>query len=121
EAGSEAEAAGAAERLQAILAQTRQQAEQARLKLGSFETATRMRDSRLAQLARDGQSWQRRRDGAMAQLATLDQRQAEVAAQLESVSATPDDFSARRVELEERIEQAQHEHREAGDTLNTAQ
>jgi len=121
EAGPEEDAARAAEALQAALAQTRQQAEQARLRLGSFETAARMRDSRLAQLARDAQGWQRRRDGAMAQLATLDQRQAEVSAQLADVSATPDDFAARRAELEERIEQAQREHREAGDALNAAQ
>jgi len=121
EAGPEEDAARTAEALQAALAQTRQQAEQARLRLGSFETAARMRDSRLAQLSRDAQSWQRRRDGAMAQLATLDQRQAEVSAQLAGVSATPDDFAARRAELDERIEQAQREHREAGDTLNAAQ
>ncbi|ODT79777.1 MAG: chromosome segregation protein SMC [Pelagibacterium sp. SCN 64-44] len=121
EAGPEQEAARAVEDLQAALTQTRQQAEQARLRLGSFETAARMRDSRLAQLARDAQSWQRRRDGAMTQLGTLEQRQAEVSAQLAHVSATPDDFTARRAELEERIEQAQREHREAGDTLNAAQ
>jgi len=121
EAGPEEDAARTAEALQAALAQTRQEAEQARLRLGSFETAARMRDSRLAQLSRDAQSWQRRRDGARAQLATLGQRQAEVSAQLAGVSATPDDFAARRAELDERIEQARGEHREAGDTLNAAQ
>ncbi|WP_323013502.1 chromosome segregation protein SMC, partial [Devosia sp.] len=121
EAGPEQEAARAVGALQAALTQTRQQAEQARLRLGSFEAAARMRDSRLAQLARDAQSWQRRRYGAMTQLGTLEQRQAEVSAQLADVSATPDDFVARRAELEERIEQARREHREAGDTLNAAQ
>ncbi len=121
EAGTEDDAAQLAEALQAALSSVRERAEQARLKLGGFETAARMRDGRLAQLERDTQSWQRRRDGALAQLATLDQRSAEVSAQLASTNETPDGFDARRAQLGEQIERARFEHQAAGDSLNVAQ
>lgn len=121
EAGTEDEAAQLAEARQAVLAAARDRADQARLKLGSFETAARMRESRLGQLERDAQSWQRRRDGALAQLATLDQRRAEVSAQLATVTETPDGFAARRTQLEEQIEIAKAEHQAAGDALSVAQ
>lgn len=121
EAGTEDEAAQLAEARQAVLAAARDRADQARLKLGSFETAARMRESRLGQLERDAQSWQRRRDGALAQLATLDQRSAEVSAQLATVIETPDGFAARRTQLEEQIEIAKAEHQAAGDALSVAQ
>ena len=51
------------------LAALRERADQARLKLGTFESAARMRASRLDQLARDRAAWQRRFDSAAAQLA----------------------------------------------------
>lgn len=121
EAGTEDDAARLAAAHQSTLDAARERADQARLKLGSLETAARMRESRLAQLERDAQSWSRRRDGAMAQLSTLDQRSAEVSAQLASVNETPDGFAARRAQLEEQIEQAKIEHKAAGDSLNVAQ
>ncbi len=121
EAGSEEEAAALAQEQQAVLAVVRERAEQARLRLGNFETAARMRDSRLAQLERDTQSWQRRRDGAQAQLATLEQRRKEVAEQLSGVTETPDGFAARRAQLDEQIEQAKIEHKAAGDSYSVAQ
>ncbi|GLQ10770.1 chromosome partition protein Smc [Devosia yakushimensis] len=121
EAGEEDDAAEMAEDLQAGLAAARERADQTRLKLGSFETAARMRDNRLGQLQRDSMAWTRRRDGAMAQLATLNQRTAEVSAQLTSVTETPDGFVARRAELEDQIETAGIEHKAAGDRLNLAQ
>ncbi|WP_375449742.1 chromosome segregation protein SMC [uncultured Devosia sp.] len=121
EAGDETEAARQAETFQSALAQVRERAEQARLKLGSFETAARMRDSRLAQLETDSTSWQRRRDGALAQMATLDARSAEVAAQLADVSETPDGFAARSAALHEQIERAKADHVAASDTFSLAQ
>src|SRR5690606_20447135 len=121
DAGTEDEAVQLAEVLQAALSSVRERADQSRLKLGSFETAARMRDGRLAQLERDTQSWQRRRDGALAQLSTLDQRSAEVSAQLASTNETPDGFDARRAQLDEQIETARIEHQAAGDRLNLAQ
>nr|WP_295883245.1 chromosome segregation protein SMC [uncultured Devosia sp.] len=121
EAGSEDEAARVAEARQSVLSAARERADQARLKLGSFETAARMRESRLTQLERDTQSWQRRRDGALGQLSTLDQRSAEVSLQLVTVTETPDGFAARRAQLEDQIEVAKAEHRTAGDNLNVAQ
>src|SRR5690606_10085443 len=88
DAGDEGDAGELADAKQAELGQLRERADQARLKLGSFETAARMRDSRLAQLDKDSASWQRRREGAMAQLATLDSRTAEVSARLANVNET---------------------------------
>ncbi|MDP2782563.1 chromosome segregation protein SMC [Devosia sp.] len=120
-AGTEGDAADIAEARQRVLAAARERADQARLRLGGFETAARLRDSRLAQLERDTQSWRRRRDSAMAQLATLDQRRAEVSAQLASTSQTPDGFAARRVQLDAQIETAKIEHQAAGDRFNLAQ
>ena len=121
EAGTEGDAATASESAQSELAAMRDRADRARLRLGGFETAARMRDSRLAQLDRDAQSWQRRRDGARAQLATLDERSAQVTAQLAGASETPDDFVARRRQLEDQIEVARAEHKTAGDNLSLAQ
>ena len=121
EAGTEDEAALLAESSQLVLTTARDKADQARLRLGNFETAARMRESRLGQLSRDSQSWQRRRDGALEQLATLEQRSAEVAAQLETVSETPDGFAARRLQLEDQIEQAREDHKASSDSLNVAQ
>ncbi|WEK03058.1 MAG: chromosome segregation protein SMC [Candidatus Devosia phytovorans] len=121
DAGTEDDAAVLAESSQLTLTTARDKADQARLRSSNFETAARMRSSRLDQLSRDSQSWQRRRDGAMAQLATLDERSAEVAAQLDSVNETPDGFAARRAQLEDQIEQAKIDHQAASDSLSVAQ
>ncbi|MCS6757992.1 MAG: chromosome segregation protein SMC, partial [Candidatus Devosia euplotis] len=120
-AGTEDEAARAADARQSVLAAARERADQARLKLGSFETAAQMRAGRVSQLERDTQSWGRRRDSAMAQLSTLDQRTAEIRAQLTASSQTPNGFADRRAQLEEQIETATLEHRAAGDRFNVAQ
>ncbi|MDB5615570.1 MAG: smc [Devosia sp.] len=121
EAGTEDDAALVAESKQLVLTTARDRADQARLKLGNFETSARMRDSRLAQLSRDSQSWQRRCDGALAQLATLDLRSAEVTAQLASVNQAPDGFAARRSQLDDQIETAKMEHKASSDSLSVAQ
>ena len=121
EAGTEDDAGEIADAKQSVLTSARDRADQARLKLGSFETAARMRESRIDQLERDSLSWNRRRDGALAQLSTLDQRSMEVSAQLASVNETPDGFAARRAQLDDQIEIAKIEHQAAGDSLNVAQ
>jgi chromosome segregation protein len=121
EAGTEGEIAVAAQEKQVALAAVRERADQARLRLGNFETSARMRDSRISQLERDGQGWQRRLDGALAQLATLDQRRAEITGQLDQVSETPDGFAQRRAVLDNQIEQAKIEHKAAGDSYSVAQ
>lgn len=121
QAGTEDDASLLAEDKQIALDKTRERADQARLKLGSFESSARMRESRLSQLERDKQSWVRRSEGALAQLATLDQRRAEVEKQLRAVAETPDEFETRRAELEDKIEQAKIDHQAAGDSFNVAQ
>lgn len=103
------------------LSALRDRADQARLKLSTFESAARMRASRLDQLNRDCASWQRRFDGAAAQLVTLDQRMDAVRSQLAELDAAPEGFASRRAQLEDQIEDANLDHQEASDRFNAAQ
>ena len=121
EAGDEAEAAHRAEAEQAVLAAARERLEEARLKLGTFENAARMRSARLGQIAAESQNWQRRRDGAKSQIETLSTRTAEIRAQLEAANAAPDSFTERRQALDAEIESARLAHKEAADRLAEAQ
>ena len=121
ETGDETELAAAAEQGQQRLTALRDKADQARLKLSTVESAARMRASRLDQLGRDSAAWQRRRDGAQAQLATLDARTAEVKGQLDSLAEAPEGFESRKAQLEGQIETAQADYKLAGDRLSTAQ
>lgn len=120
-AGDEGEAERVAEAQQALLAELRETTEQARLKLGTFESAARMRNSRLQQLAGDGESWQKRRAGAAAQVETLEARAAEIVEQLQGLAANPDGFAARQARLAEQIDAAGLDHKKASDRLAEAQ
>jgi chromosome segregation protein len=121
EAGDETMAVAAATEKQALLSGRRDKADQARLKLGTFEAAARMRDGRLAQIAQESGNWQRRRDGAAAQLATLAARAAEVTQQIEAVNAAPGEFEQRRLGLDAQIVEARADHVAATDALAKAQ
>ena len=121
DAGDESEAAARAEDERAKLGTARERLEQARLKLGSFETAARQRTARLGQIEAESLNWQRRRDGAAAQMETLSQRAGEIAAQLEAAAAAPDTFDDRREALDRDIAEAQAAHRDASDRLAEAQ
>ena len=117
----ESSAAALAASCQSALADLRTKADQARLKLGSFESAARMRSSRLAQIAQEVAAWARRRDGAAAQLATLDARAKEVTAQVAELDASPESFDERREKLDQLIAIASKEHNAAADALATAE
>ena len=80
-----------------------------------------MRAARLDQLERDSAAWQRRRDGAQGQLTTLDQRMAEVQAQLTNLAEAPEGFESRKAQLDDQIDTAQVDHKAAGDRLSAAQ
>lgn len=122
DAGDEPALVAEAEARQAAVAQLRDKADQARLARSTLESAARLRSARLDQLERDGASWLRRRDGAKAQLETLDTRRAEVASQLAGLSAeAPADHQQRKAQLADQIETAKAEHQAAGDRLNAAQ
>ncbi len=121
ETGDETEIAHSVEAGQHRLAVLRDKADQARASLANLESAARMRSARLEQLARDSAAWQRRRDGARAQLLTLDQRSAEVAAQLKSLAEAPEGFENRKAQIEEQIEIAREDYQQAGDRLSAAQ
>ena len=103
------------------MAEARDKADQARLRLAGFETAARMRTARLQQLAGDAGGWQRRREGAASQLQTLEGRGREIAAQLAALAAAPDSFAQRRQALDDEIAAARAAHQAAADALATAQ
>ena len=121
ESGDETEAAFLAASRQSLLSDVRERADQARLNLGSFETAARMRTSRLGQIAADSAAWQRRRDGAASQLATLASRAAEIAELIKAFDATPESFAERRLSLGGEIAVARTAHQEATDALSIAE
>jgi len=121
QAGSEGEAGEIAEQKQQALSALRDRAEQARVRLTSFETAARMRASRLEQLSKDSTAWDRRREGAVQQLETVALRESEIRQQLAALDATPQAYAARRAELDQQIEDAKIEHKAASDSLNVAQ
>ena len=121
ETGDETEIAARAEAGHQQLQALRERADQARGTLTNLESASRMRSARLDQLGRDSAAWQRRRDGAAAQLATLDTRSAEVQTQLSALSAAPEGFDSRKAQLDDQIEMARADHQQSGDRLNVAQ
>ncbi len=121
ETGDETGAQAHAEAQQAALVALRDKAEQARVKLGGYENAARLRESRLRQIQNDVASWERRKSGAAAQLETLEKRQAEIGAQLKALDATPDSFAAKRTTLDEDIEAATADHKAAADRMAEAQ
>ncbi|QQR38143.1 AAA family ATPase [Devosia rhizoryzae] len=121
ETADEAALSAEAATRQSQLATVRDRADQARLRLSTIDSAATMRATRRDQLARDTQSWQRRSAGARDQLATLDQRTAEVEAQLASLVASPEAFSSRQAQLDEQIDIARADHQTAGDRLSAAQ
>jgi chromosome segregation protein len=114
-------AAALATARQSVLAELRDRAEQAHVKLGGFESAARLRTSRLAQIVQDVAAWQRRRESAAGQLATLDARAKEVTAQLAELDASPESFDERREKLDQLIAIASKEHKAAADALATAE
>ena len=105
EAGDETEAS-AVSAAQVELTRLRQALDQARSALSGMEATARVRDQRIVQLGNDMASWQRRRDGAAAQLQTLEARAAETQDQLEAMAATPNSFEARRDAIDEQIGEA---------------
>ncbi|MBN9317423.1 MAG: AAA family ATPase [Devosia sp.] len=121
ESADESEAAGLYSTRQAQLAELRGKADDARLKLGGFETAARMRASRLGQLAADVAAWTRRRDSAAAQLATLDTRSGEVRDQIAALQASPEDFAERRFALDRQIDAAREAHKATTDALSVGE
>ncbi len=121
ETGDETETAFLAASRQSILSEARQRADDARLKLSSFEATSRMRASRLGQIAADVTAWTRRRESASAQLATLQSRLAEVHDQIAAQSASPDDFAERRRSLDAQIAAARTAHQATTDALSVGE
>jgi len=121
EAGDETEAATLLASKRAHLDEVRTLADQARLKLGSFENAAQLRNGRLGQIANEVANWQRRRAGAEAQVATLDKRLGELSQQLEAINNAPAGYDERREAIDSEIAMARTAHGTASDTLAKAQ
>jgi chromosome segregation protein len=121
EAGDESEAAALSQGKRVHLDEVRGLADQARLKLGQFETAAQLRLGRLSQIATDTTNWTRRRQGAAAQVTTLDARLADLRGQLEALNNTPSGFEERQIALDAEIATARAAHGQASDALGEAQ
>ena len=121
EAGDEQEAAALLAGKRRLLDEARGAADQARLKLGSFESAAQLRTGRLGQIGTETANWQRRRAGAEAQVATLDKRLAELGAQLAELNSAPAGFDERQAALDSEIATARTAHGAASDALAQAQ
>ncbi|WP_421952533.1 chromosome segregation protein SMC [Pelagibacterium sp.] len=121
ELGAEGDVVREAEMRQRALANLREAAEQARVRLAGFESASQMRTSRLSRIGQELESWQRRRAGAQSQIETLERRKGEIEAQISELNATPDAFDLKRAELEDQIEDAEYARKRASDKLNEAQ
>ncbi len=117
ETGAAAELAAQEEHVHKLRTET----EQARLRLGGFEGAARLRTTRLKQLADDSDAWTRRRAGAESQAAILATRAAELANELETLAEEPDGFDQRRLALASDIDAATQKHQETGDRLAMAE
>jgi chromosome segregation protein len=117
ESADDTEAAFLAATRQSMLSETRQRADDARVKLGGFESTARMRGARLSQIATDVAAWERRRTGAASQLATLDERVAEVHGLIAAIAASPADFAERKRALDAQIAAARVAHKQTTDAL----
>jgi chromosome segregation protein len=76
---------------------------------------------RLATIAAEGGAWGERQAGALAQLATIEERSAETARERGELADAPALFAARRQSLIDEIEGAQAKRRAAGDALSEAE
>jgi chromosome segregation protein len=121
EAGDEAEAAALLQSKRAHLDETRSAADQARLKLGQFETAAQLRTGRLNQIGNETANWTRRRQGAEAQVTTLDARLADFTGQLETLNNAPSGLEERQTAIDTEIATARTAHGAASDELAKAQ
>jgi len=121
ECEAETKVAAQAENAQTALQEARRQSEAARLTLGGFENANRMRSSRIAQLDSEMANCKRRAQSAQAQAQTLQTRAGEIAGQLLLLAQSPDEFAGRRNLLDEQLQQAKEAHNRAADRLAQAQ
>jgi chromosome segregation protein len=121
EAGNEDEAAALLQSKRVHLDEARGEADQARLKLGSFESAAQLRTGRLGQIAGDVASWTRRRQGAETQVQTLEARRVDLSGQLEALNSAPTGHAERQAVIDGQIATARTAHGQASDALATAQ
>ncbi|GLQ17747.1 chromosome segregation protein SMC [Maritalea porphyrae] len=103
------------------LSRLREQADLARLRLAGFENAARMREQRLARIASERSSWQKRLTDAETHLASLVSRQQEIETQLEDLNSAPDQFADQRRALEDKIDDAEQTRKRAADAVATAE
>ncbi len=118
---AETEVEAQAGNAQTALLKARRQSEAARLELGNFETAERMRLSRIAQLESEMANWKKREQGAREQVQTLETRAGEIADQLHSLAQSPDEYAEKRALLDDRLQQAEQAQKQAADRLAQAQ
>ncbi|WP_029041786.1 chromosome segregation protein SMC [Cucumibacter marinus] len=106
---------------QIALDEARETADRARLTLGGFDNAAKMRAQRLEQIARDAASWDGRLRDARSHLETLSNRQQDIESQLEQLASAPDAFAERADKLDGQIIDAEHLRKRAADKLAEAE
>jgi chromosome segregation protein len=79
------------------------------------------RRQRLESIDAERAAWMARLEGARTQLATLEERRAQASAELERLSALPEDIARRRHALMDRIGAAEGKRRQAADALAQAE
>jgi chromosome segregation protein len=121
EAGDEGEAELLSRTKQEHLEGARTDSDAARVKLAGFESAAQLRLGRLRQIDADNANWSRRRQGAEAQVKTLDTRLGDLRQQLEAVASAPAAFAERQAVLDGEIATARTAHGAASDLLAEAQ
>ncbi len=80
-----------------------------------------MREQRLARIASERSSWQKRLTDAETHLASLVSRQKDIETQLEELNSAPDQFADQRRTLEDKIEDAELTRKRAADAVATAE
>ncbi len=118
---AEQQALSQSKELQSKLNAIREKSEKAQRHLNEFESAKKLRLSRIEQLNKELESWKKRELSANSQCELLKARKQEIADQLKILDANPDSFTIKRQSLEEDIEAANADYQTASDRLAKAQ
>ncbi len=108
-------------RARAAVAADRAAAATVRAEVQALARDAELAERRLATVGADATAWQERRDGALAQIATLDTRTAETTAERAELNNAPRAFAAKRSALIGEIERAEAARRAAADRLATGE
>ena len=99
----------------------RAQLAEARADAQALARETELAERRLAAIVTERQAWSERRDGALAQIGTIEARNREAADERATLADAPQIFAGKRRALIDEIAKAETEHRSAADRLAEAE